>query len=168
MTRRSIVEYAEALRPRYEKGTKEQKGRMLDEFTQVSGLHRKAAIRLLLKPARVCRRRGRRREYTDVVEPLRAIWEASDRLCSKLLRPLLPEMIMVSRCHRELDVESTTEHKLCEMSASTIVRLLRPYRSRIARKPLSTTRAGRLLNNLVPVRTFSDWDKSKPTVTRQP
>lgn len=32
MTRRSIKEYAEALRPRYMKGTKEQKGRMLDEF----------------------------------------------------------------------------------------------------------------------------------------
>ncbi len=84
MTRRSVEEYVEALRPRYETGTKEQKDRMLDEFTKISGLHRKAAIRLLGKPAKKSSKpRGRKREYTDLVEPLKTIWEASDRVCSK-------------------------------------------------------------------------------------
>lgn len=40
-------------------------------------------------------------------------------------------------------------------------RLLRPYRSRGIRKPISATRPG-LLKNLVPVRTFADWDRHKP------
>jgi len=44
VTRRSIAEYAEALRKRYFRASREEKGRILDEFTQVTGLHRKAAI----------------------------------------------------------------------------------------------------------------------------
>ena len=47
MTRGSILEYAEAVRWRYLKARKKEKGRILDEFTQVTGYHRKAAIRLL-------------------------------------------------------------------------------------------------------------------------
>ena len=43
VTRRSIMEYAQALRSRYFGASKEEKGKMLDEFTQVTGLHRKAA-----------------------------------------------------------------------------------------------------------------------------
>jgi hypothetical protein len=121
VTRRSIEEYAQALRPRYENGTKEQKGRMLDEFTQVTGLHRKAAIRLLRKHEnRVSRRPGRKREYMDLVEPLKTIWEASDRLCSKRLHPFLPEMIRVLRRHGEVHTNATAEARLCEMSASTM------------------------------------------------
>ena len=44
---------------------KEEKGKMLDEFTQVTGLHRKAAIRLLrrLGQPRTGKRRGRPRKY---------------------------------------------------------------------------------------------------------
>jgi hypothetical protein len=97
----------------------------------------------------------------DLVEPLKTIWEASDRLCSKRLGPFLPEMIRVLRRHGQLHIDATTEARLCGMSASTIDRLLRPYRSRGTRKSISTTRPG-LLKNLVPVRTFADWDRNKP------
>ena len=51
MTRRSILEYAQALRSRYYKASKEEKGKMLDEFTKVTGLHRKAAISNCLQTA---------------------------------------------------------------------------------------------------------------------
>ena len=47
MTRRSILEYAQALRSRYFGASREEKGKMLDEFTKVVGCYRKAAIRLL-------------------------------------------------------------------------------------------------------------------------
>jgi hypothetical protein len=135
---------------------------MLDEFTQVTGLHRKAAIRLLNRPEKkVLQHRGRKREYSDLTVPLKTIWEASDRLCSKRLHPFLPEMIKVMKHHGQLDISADTQARLCEMSASSIDRLLRPYRSRGGRKPKSTTRSG-LLKNLVPVRTFTDWDKTKP------
>jgi hypothetical protein len=47
VTRKSIEEYAQAVRERYRKASKEDKGKILDEFTKTTGLHRKAVIRLL-------------------------------------------------------------------------------------------------------------------------
>jgi len=47
VTRRSILEYARAVRPRYLRASKKMKTRILDEFTAATKMHRKAAIRLL-------------------------------------------------------------------------------------------------------------------------
>ncbi len=54
MTRQSIKEYAGAIRERYRRGTKKEKGKILDEFTKATGLHRKAAIRLLNNGEKPC------------------------------------------------------------------------------------------------------------------
>jgi len=88
LTRGSILEYAEALRSRYFRAAKKEKGKMLDEFTQVTGLHRKAASRLLNREGQpvASKRRGRKRKHgTEVTEALGVVWEASDRLCSRSL-----------------------------------------------------------------------------------
>jgi len=53
VTQKSVREYVEAIRRRYGKGSKEEKGLILDEFTKTTGTHRKAAIRLLNRP--LCR-----------------------------------------------------------------------------------------------------------------
>ena len=87
--RKSIREYLEAIRLRYEKATKEEKGRILDEFTKTTGIHRKSVIRLLNRsaPGGSTKRRGRPRKYgAPVAEALRSIWEASDRLFLSLCR----------------------------------------------------------------------------------
>ena len=165
MTRRSILEYAQALRPRYGKASKEEKRKMLDEFVQVTGFHRKAAIRLLNRVSRLTsgKRRGRQRKYgSEVAEALKEVWEASDRLCSKRLRPFIPEMAMVLRRHGEQRIDAFLEAQLCRISPSTIDRLLRPYRKLGGRKPLSTTRPGSLLKSAIPIRTFADWKEDQP------
>ena len=165
MTRRSIQEYAQALRIRYFKASKEEKGKMLDEFTQVTSLHRKAAIRLLHRPVqpRTGKRRGRPGKYgTEEAEALRVAWEASDRLCSKRLHPFLPEMIRVLRQHGEQRIDAATEAQLCQMSPSTIDRLLSPSRRQGGRRGLTTTRSGSLLKKSIPLRTFADWQENKP------
>ena len=164
MTRRSILEYVQALRSRYLGASKEGKGKMLDEFTQVTGLHRKAAIRLLYRLSQpgVGPRRGRRRKYgAGAAEALRVVWEASDRLCSKRLQPFLPEMVKVLRQHGEQRFDAATEGQLCRMSPATIDRLLRPCRRRGGRRGLTTTRPGSLLKRSIPIRTFADWQESK-------
>ena len=165
MTRNSIKEYAEAIKVRYGKATKEEKGRILDEFTKVSGLHRKAAIRLLncCKPTLGKRRSGRPRLYGLVgVEALRAIWEASDRLCSKRLKPFLPEYISVMRRCGESEMTTETESQLCHMSAATIDRVLRPWQQKGGRRSFSTTKPGNLLRSSIPIRTFADWQENRP------
>ncbi len=131
MTRGSILEYAEAVRWRYVKARKKEKGKILDEFTQVTGYHRKAAIRLLHRDGsqRQGKRRGRQRHYgQEVVDALRKVWEASDRLCSKRLKPFLGDMVKVMRKHGELAVSTKVETELCQMSPSTIDRPLQPWR----------------------------------------
>ena len=165
MTRRSVLEYAEALRPRYRKASKEEKSKMLDEFTKVTGLHRKAAIRLLNRVSRFTtgKRRGRKRKYgSEVAIALKAVWEASDRLCSKRLKPFLPEMVKVLRRHGEQRIDASIETQLCRMSPSTIDRLLRPSRKLGGRKSFSTTRPGSLLKSAIPIRTFADWEEDRP------
>jgi hypothetical protein len=164
VTRRSIMEYVQALRNRYFRASREEKGKMLDEFTQVTGLHRKAAIRLINRPGQpgAGKRRGHPAMYQDVLQPLIAIWEASDRLCSKRLQPFLPEMIRVLRQHGEQQLDASKEAQLCRMSPSTIDRLLRPRRQVGGRRSLSTTRPGNLLKNSIPIRTFTDWQENKP------
>jgi len=165
VTRGSILEYAEALRSRYFKASRVEKGKMLDEFTQVTGLHRKAAIRLLNRQGRpvASRRRSRKRKYgARVTEVLRVIWEASDRLCSKRLKPFLPEMVKILRRHGEQEIDTVMEAQLCWISPATIDRLLKPYRRLGGRRGLTTTRPGSLLKSSIPIRTFADWQENKP------
>jgi len=168
VTRRSIMEYAQALRSRYFGASRTEKGKMLDEFTQVTGLHRKAAIRLLNRPnqPRTSKRWGRPRKYgTATAEALKVVWEASDRLCSRRLQPFLPEMVKVLRQHGEQQIDAATEGRLCRMSAATIDRLLRPHRRLGGRRGLTTTKPGSLLKRSIPIRTFADWQENKPGFT---
>lgn len=165
MTRGSIREYVEAVRGRYLWASKRERGRILDEFTKVVGCHRKSAIRLLHREdsPRQGKRRGRPRRYGDeVVDALRRIWEASDRLCSQRLKPFLGELVKVMRQHGELAVSAGVEAEVCQMSASTIDRSLHPYRRLGGRRPFTTTKPGSLLKSSIPIRTFADWQENRP------
>ena len=164
MSRGSVLEYAEAVRERYLKAGKKEKSRILDEFVLVTGYHRKAAIRLLHRDdsRRQRKRWGRRRRYgQEVVDALRKVWEASDRLCSKRLKPFLGELVRVMRQHGELAINAEVEAELSQMSAATIDRRLRPWRRLGGRRPLSTTRPGSLLKSSIPIRTFTDWQEDQ-------
>ena len=165
MTRGSILEYTEAVRGRYLMADRKGKSRILDEFLQVTGYHRKAALRLLRRDGspRPEKRRGRPPCYgPEVVQSLRTAWEATDRLCSKRLQPFLPELVRVMRRHGQLALSAKTEAQLCRMSPSTMDRLLRPWRRLGGRRPLSTTRPGSLLKSSIPIRTFADWEENRP------
>ena len=165
MTRGSIREYTEAVKGRYLQASKKEKGRILDEFTQVTGYHRKAAVRLLhrCKPPRSVKRQGRPRRYgPEVAEALRMAWEATDRLCSKRLHPFLLELVNVLRRHGERTMSAEIEAQLCRMSPATIDRLLRPWRGLGGRRPFTTTKPGSLLKGYIPIRTFADWQEDCP------
>ena len=84
-----------------------ERRRILDEFATVTGFHRKHAMRLL-RAGQVTRRRGPRpgrRVYDEAVrEALIVVWEASDRICGKRLRPLLPILVEAMERHGHLDL----------------------------------------------------------------
>ena len=101
-------ELVAALRERYAVSSRPERGRILDEFAAVSGFHRKHAMRLLRDeqpPRRQTGPRPGRRVYDDGVrEALIVIWEASDRVCGKRLRPLVPIMLEAMERHGHLQL----------------------------------------------------------------
>ena len=165
MTRHSIKEYAQAIHKRYKKGSRELKGRILDEFVAATRMHRKSAIRLLARPGGVKGkgRQGRRKVYSvDTVEALKVIWRASGGLCSKRLRPFIPEMTRVLRAKEELFIRDDTAIELGQLSASTIDRITRRWRQGKRGHGLSLTKPGTHLKNAIPIKTFSEWENSRP------
>ena len=123
MTQASIREYTEVMRGRYQRSGKKEKGRIMDEFTQVVGCHRKSAIRLLKgkRRSKDGRRRGRPRRYgSAVVDALKMAWEATDRLCSKRLQPFLRELVPVLRRYSDNFISADVQAQLCRMSPSTM------------------------------------------------
>lgn len=164
MTRSGKREYAEAVRERYLSASKGEKGQILDEFTKVTGCHRKAVIRLIRSSyTKISKRRGCKKKYdANVREALKTVWEASDRLCSKRLKPFLPELIKVMQRKDEINISDETASQLSKMSPSTIDRQLHSYRQLGGRKPISTTKPGSLLKKAIPIRTFSEWEEDKP------
>ena len=131
MTRTSVREYNEAVQWRYLRGSKKEKSKILDEFSKVTGYHRKATVRLLHRESKpkVGKKRGRPRRYSAaVVSALCVVWEATDRLCSKRLQPFLSELVQVLSRHGESTLSAEIEAQLCQMSPSTIDRRLKPWR----------------------------------------
>jgi len=160
-------ELLEAIRPRYLKAGKVEKQKMLDEFTSATGYHRKHAIRVLKNRVQAQNRhKGKTKTYTaiyrgEVVQALEQIWEICGRICSKRLRPYLPEAIKVlERCH-EIELSAETKALLLKISSASIDRCLRSVRIQSSHG-LSTTKPGSLLKNLIPVHTFTAWDEERP------
>ena len=162
MTAPARRELVEALRQRYAAATREEKSRILSEFATVSGLHRKSAIRVLNAEAELvpAKRRGRPRVYDLAVEQaLIVMWEASDRICGKRLKALLPVLAEAMEKHGHLSIDAAVKKQLLELSAATIDRLLAPTR-KVAGPNRARRRPSRPKSKM-PVRTFADWSDAR-------
>ena len=157
MTREAIQQLAEAERERYRRATRKEKHGILEHFCAATGYHRKSAIRLLRsRPTRVSGRRGRPSVYgPELVAGLKVAWEATMCVCSKRLAPFLAELVPNLEEKGLLRVSSQVHDQLIRVSASTIDRLLRPFRDR-RRHGVATTRSAGGFRRFVPVRTFAD------------
>jgi hypothetical protein len=158
------TELVQAVGERYRVADKRGKGRVLDEFAAVTGLHRKHAMRLLRAkcPAKAEGERPGRRVYDEAVRTaLVMLWEAADRLCGKRLRPLIPILLEAMERHGHLDLAPEVKTKLTRMSAATIDRALREVKL-VGSSPKRRGVAGTALRLSVPVRAFSDWDDPAP------
>ena len=128
-------ELVAAIAERYSRADKSERSRILDEFAAVSGFHRKHAMRLLRvgQPKQRSGPRPGRRIYDDATrEALIVIWEASDRICGKRLRPLVPIMVEAMERHGHLSLAPEVRISLLAMSAATIDRALRAVRDKRA------------------------------------
>lgn len=93
ISKQSRNELIEAVRERYRLATKLEKGRILKEFTAVSGFHRKHAIRVsraMKEESEKAERVGNRIYDGAVQQALIVLWEAAGRICGKRLKVPIP------------------------------------------------------------------------------
>ena len=126
MTRASLREYAAVQRERYLRAPRAEKHRLLTEVVAVTGLHRKAAIRLLRRPPRPATSRPRsgrpRRCGPAVAAAAQLLSEATGHIGPHRWHPFLPELL--DRLTRSGDVGVTPEvdKHLRQVSPATLAR----------------------------------------------
>ena len=150
---------------RYAEADRRERGRILEELTSLTGLHRKHAARLLRGGGAAKRHgaRSERRLYDDAVrEALVVIWEASDRVCGKRLRPLVPILVEAMERHGHLQLAKEVRSGLLSMSAATIDRALRDVKGRSEGRKRHRAPAPPGIRRSVPIRTFEGWDDPPP------
>ena len=157
------AEVTAAIRERYRASGKAAKRGILDEFVAVTDLHRKQAIRLLSEgkrppaarpPEDPLRPRGRRGAGL--------LWEASDRVCSKRLKPMIPTLLPALERHGQIAVDDELRAALLAVSPATIDRLLSQIRIAAAQGRRRRAGFSSAVRRSVPVRTFADWGDPPP------
>ena len=132
--RREVVS---AVAERYRSAKRAEKGRILDELCATTGWHRKHAVRALRQREAVTPvlghvvPRARKRRYgATIKDALTALWEASDRLCGKRLKVMIPTLLPPLEQHGRLKLDKTDRDLVLAVSAATIDRLLGDGRGR--------------------------------------
>ena len=138
---------------------------MLDEFAALTGHHRKHAMRLLRAGVSNggSSPRPERRVYDQATrEALIVVWEASDRICGKRLRPLVPVLVAAMERHGHLQLAPGVLAGLLTMSAATMDRALREACGYTGGRPRRRSPPSAAIRRSVAVRTLSDWSDPPP------
>jgi hypothetical protein len=153
MGKNSRKEYLAKIRGRYRKAGRREKGAILAEFCAVCGYNRKYAIRILnARKREPARKPGPKPVYdAPVIAHLKALWLATDQMCSRKLTAAIALWLP----YYELEcggLSPDIKAKLLALSPATCDRLLKPARARLKGKGKCSTKPGRLLRNVIPIR----------------
>src|SRR3984957_17826879 len=125
--RREVVS---AVAERYRSTRRTEKGRILDELCATTGWHRKHAVRALRQHETVPQgaitapRRRSRRYGPTIKDALTALWEASDRVCGKRLKVMIPTLLPALARNGRLKLTKADRDHVLAISAATIDRAL--------------------------------------------
>lgn len=163
--RREVVS---AVTERYRSAKRAEKGRILDALCATTGWHRKHAVRALRRrttvgPSEVEKPQERKRRYgTTIKDAITAVWEASDRVCGKRLKVMIPTLLPALEQHGRLQLGKSDRDRVLAISAATIDRLLVDVK--IVASGGRRRRAGfySAIRREVPIRTFNDWNSPVP------
>ena len=164
MDQHSKAELINSYRKRYGKSCKKDKSRIISQIVEATGYCRKHVIMSLGGDRHVPKRvtRTRRSKYAPVAQVLRKIWAIANFICGKRLKPFMPLLIDSLKQHGEITLTEQDEVLLLGISPNTIDRLLGPARKAIGIKGRSTTKPGTLLKQQIAVKTFAEWDNTRP------
>lgn len=172
MSRTEKRAYIQAVRPRYQRSSREEKGSILREVSLTLGCHRKSAQRLLgdTQPLGGKKKQSKAKKGTRIGRPprvqaedlevLKQVYIASRYACGRRLVQLLPHWLGYVR-RRGVRVSLEQQQRLESFSSATLDRHLRPLRRALGIKGRSGTKPGSLLRTHIPVRS-GPWDVCKP------
>src|SRR5215469_16021696 len=170
-------------KPRYLNASKKEKKALLDEFTRLTGYHRKSAVRLLSakpvkqallyidgKPVKVkpekkrpANRKGKRIYTDEVIRCLRLIWTFFFFKCGKILAPLMRQQMHFIEKWPAFGISGEIAEKLKKISPSSIDRYLKKDKESLRLKGKSLTKPINSLKSRIPIRTFySSQERKKP------
>jgi hypothetical protein len=125
-TKRELIE---AIGTRYQEAGRGEKKIILDEFVQVTGFHRKHAIRASKIGKPLPSGAPRSWVYDEaVISALTILWEAGDRICGKRLKQAIPILVDAMERHQHIQLHDEVRRRLFVMSPATMDRLLKPVR----------------------------------------
>jgi transposase InsO family protein len=167
----------------YQKGKKKDKKALLDEFTRLTGYHRKSAIRLLgakpvkqvivygdkktvkIKPEkkRPSNRKGKRVYSDEVTACLRLVWTFFWYKCGKILAPLMRQQMAFITKWPAFGITMEIAEKLKRISPASIDRYLKKDKDALRLKGKSLTKPLLHLKSRIPIRTFyTSEERKKP------
>lgn len=156
------------LRERYLKGSKKEKGGILDEYCRTTGEDRKYAIkkfRYLVKVKKPEERKKRKERYDGMVKAALAVmWAAFDYPCGVRLEPLLKHETERMRVLGELHCTDEVAKKLLTITSSTIDSKLALEKETLRLKRAYRSTHTFPLRSEVPVKTAADLDRTRPGI----
>jgi hypothetical protein len=168
-------------KPRYQKASKKDKKVLLDEFTRLTGYHRKYAVRLLgtkpvkqviiygdgkavkIKPGkkRPANRKGKRVYSDEVIAALRLVWTFFWFKCGKILAPFMRQQMPSIAQWPAFNITAEIAEKLIKISPASIDRYLKKDKESLRLKGKSLTKPVDSLKSRIPIRTFYTIEERK-------
>ena len=164
MTIEERRKYLMRMKPRYVGAKRSERGNLLSEMEQVTGLHRKSLTRLLHQRSllRQSRSPPRSRHYSKATEQVIVqVWESLDYICAERLTPVLVPMTEHLAGFAEVTLTHEVREQLGQISRATVSRLLRAHRSSRRRLPQKGAERANAVTKGVPMGRIA-WDTSEP------
>ena len=156
-------QYMSTLRERYFKGTKKEKGLILDEYCRNTGQERKYVskkfnYKVKIKKKEECKKRAC---FYDgrVIAVLAKIWEIFDYPCGQRLEEILAVETENLRALKEIVCSDEVSDKLKKMKSATIDRRL-DHEKEVLRLKEKYRKKSSFLLSTIPVKTSADFDRN--------
>ncbi len=156
--------YLKRMKERYVAAKRAERGCLLSEMEQVTGLHRKSLTRLMHARSLERQKRTTPRWRTYGLEVERIIvrvWESRDYICAERLTPSLLQMAQHLARFEPLGLTAQVEGQLATISRATVARILRKYRSGRVRLPQKGAERANQVTKGVPMGRIP-WDIGEP------